>query len=292
MISSNSNNSTTSEDLPSGLYIVSTPLGNLKDLTLRALETLKQVDVILCEDTRVSRKLLSHYGISTPLRALHDYNESKMIPYVVDQLKNQKRLALISDAGTPLISDPGYKIIQAVREHHFQMTALPGPAALINALVLSGLPNHRFFFGGFLPSKSSERCKELQELALIPSTLIFYEAPQRLLEAIQDMRKFFEHRSLVITREMTKKFEEVIQGTWQEIMDRLITIPPRGEIVILVGPPSSASQQGTEEKLTELLEQSMKHQSLKAAVEEVSSLSGISRKVVYQKALMIRDSLS
>lgn len=277
--------------LPSGLYIVSTPLGNLKDLTARALETLKQVDLILCEDTRVSRILMQHYGISTPLRALHDYNEAQMVPFVINQLQHQKRLALISDAGTPLISDPGYKIIQAVIEHNFLITALPGPSAIINALVLSGLPSHQFFFGGFLPSKSQERCQELQKLSRMPTTLIFYESCHRLMETLLEIKTIFGSRNVVVAREMTKKFEEVIRGSSQKLLDHFREKPPRGEIVLLIGPPSLSDQHWDDIKLEHELRQSLKHQSLKAAVEEITVLSGVSKKIVYQKALVLRKEI-
>lgn len=274
--------------LPSSLYIVSTPLGNLKDLTARALETLKQVDLILCEDTRVSRILMQHYGISTPLKALHDYNEAQMVPFVIAQLQQQKRLALISDAGTPLISDPGYKIIQAVIEHDFLITALPGPSAIINALVLSGLPSHQFFFGGFLPSKSQERRQELQRLGKVPATLIFYESCHRLIDTLQDIGTLFGTRDVVVAREMTKKFEEIIRGNWQKVLNHFSEKPPRGEIVLLIGPPSSQDQEWDDVKLEYELRQSLGCQSLKAAVEEITLLSNLSKKVVYQKALILR----
>ena len=274
--------------LPSGLYIVSTPLGNLKDLTARALETLRQVDLILCEDTRVSRILMQHYGISTPLRTLHDHNEVQMVSFVIDQLQQQKRLALISDAGTPLISDPGYKIIQAVIQHEFLMTALPGPNAVINALVLSGLPTHPFFFGGFLPSKSPERRQELQKLINIPATLIFYESCHRLTATLQDMETLFDTRDVVVAREMTKKFEEIFRGSCQKVLKHFSEKAPRGEIVILIAPPSSHHQQWDEMKLERELCQSLKHQTLKAAVEEITLLSNLSKKIVYQKALELR----
>ena len=273
--------------LPSGLYIVATPLGHLKDLTQRALETLRQVDLILCEDTRTSRVLMQHYGISTPLRALHDHNETQMVDFVITQLQQQKSLALISDAGTPLISDPGYKIVQAVIQHNYLMTALPGPCAVINALVLSGLPNHRFFFGGFLPAKTQERRQELQKLSVVPATLIFYESCHRLQATLEMMTPLFKNRDLVVIREMTKKFEDVVRGSCSTVVDHFNQKPPRGEIVVLTSPPVFSNQPWDADVLAQELRQSLQHQSLKAAVEEITLLSGISKKIVYQKALML-----
>ena len=280
-----------SQILSSGLYIVSTPLGNLKDLTQRALETLGQVDLVLCEDTRISRTLMQHYNISTPLRALHDHNEAQMVPFVIDQLQQQKKLALISDAGTPLISDPGYKIVRAVIEHNYFVTALPGPSAVINALVLSGLPNHQFFFNGFLSAKILERRQELQKLSVVSATLIFYESCHRLQKTLEMMMPLFKHREIVVIREMTKKFEEVVRGSCSTVIDHFNLKPPRGEIVVLVSPPVFLNQQWDEHVLEEELRQSLQHQSLKAAVEEMTLLSGLSKKIVYQKALMLAKDL-
>ena len=178
-------------DLQAGIYMWPPLWAILRIYTVRALEILHSVDLILCEDTRVSRTLLMHYSVSAPLKALHDYNESKMITSLLVQVQEGKRLGLISDAGTPLISDPGYKLVRAALTAGLFITGLPGPSAVINALVLSGLPTHRFFFAGFLPAKSASRVKDLDNLKKIPGTLIFYESPQRLKETLQDLQHCF-----------------------------------------------------------------------------------------------------
>lgn len=278
-------------DLQGGIYIIATPLGNLKDITLRALEILSSVDLILCEDTRASRKLLTHYGVSAPLKAFHDYNETKMIPSLLAQVQAGKRLALISDAGTPLISDPGYKLVKAALTAELFMTGLPGPSAVINALILSGLPTHRFFFAGFLAAKSAARLKELDSLKKIPGTLIFYESPQRLKETLQDLHSCFSTREIVVVREMTKKFEEIIRGSLREVTDYFQKKPPRGEIVLLVAPPSEEENLWDEKTLEKGLRTALKTLSLKDAVQKISLLSGISRKVVYEKALKIQEKI-
>lgn len=276
-------------DLQAGIYIVATPLGNLKDITMRALEILHSVDLILCEDTRVSRTLLMHYSVSAPLKALHDYNESKMIPSLLIQVQEGKRLALISDAGTPLISDPGYKLVRAALTAGLFITGLPGPSAVINALVLSGLPTHRFFFAGFLPAKSASRVKDLDNLKKIPGTLIFYESPQRLKETLQDLQHGFSMREIVVVREMTKKFEEIIRGSLKEVTDHFQESQPRGEIVLLVAPPSEEENLWDDETLEKGLRTALKTLSLKDAVQEISLFSGISRKHIYEKALKIQE---
>ena len=276
-------------DLQAGIYIVATPLGNLKDITVRALEILHSVDLILCEDTRVSRTLLMHYSVSAPLKALHDYNESKLIPSLLVQVQEGKRLALISDAGTPLISDPGYKLVRAALTAGLFITGLPGPSAVINALVLSGLPTHRFFFAGFLPAKSASRVKDLDNLKKIPGTLIFYESPQRLKETLQDLQHCFSMREIVVVREMTKKFEEIIRGSLKMVTDHFQESQPRGEIVLLVAPPSEEENLWDDETLEKGLRTALKTLSLKDAVQEISLFSGISRKHIYEKALKIQE---
>lgn len=275
--------------LQAGIYIVATPLGNIRDITLRTLEILRAADLVLCEDTRVSRKLLTHYGITTPLKAFHDHNESKMIPSLLARLREGKSLALISDAGTPLICDPGYKLVRAAIAEGIPITALPGPSAAINALILSGLPNHRFFFAGFMPAKSAVRLRDLESLRHIPATLIFYESPQRLQETLEDLREHFLTRQIVVAREMTKKFEEVIRGSLMSVTDHFSKNPARGEIVLLIGPPAQEDNLWIEENLAHALETALKKSGLKEAVLEVSALSGVPRKIVYQKALDIQE---
>ena len=279
--------STDSQLLKAGLYLVSTPLGNLKDITLRALEILKEADVILCEDTRHSRTLLIHYGITTPLQALHDYNETARIPSLLEKVTQGQRIALISDAGTPLISDPGFKLVQAFYETGHEVTALPGPVALINALVLSGLPCHQFYFGGFLPSKSPARLSVFETLTTLPATLIFYESPQRLLQTLKDIVQKFPTRELAVIREMTKKFEQVVRGSALTVQDHFRNQAPRGEIVLLIAPPQIEAR-WTVEMLTQAVYEGLLHHSLKQVALDLSLVSGWTKREIYQWALTLQ----
>jgi 16S rRNA (cytidine1402-2'-O)-methyltransferase len=219
------------------LFLVATPIGNLGDITLRALETLKQVDLIAAEDTRHSSKLLQHFGIKTPLTSLHDYNEIKSSQFICGQLQQGKNIALISDAGTPLISDPGYHLVKTVRENNFQVIPIPGACAAITALSAAGLPTDKFVFAGFLPAKSKQQLQQLNELITETRTLIFYESPHRLLQTINNMLAVFgSDRYVVIAKELTKIFETIYGNTLSKVQNWLLTDPARqkGEFVILV----------------------------------------------------------
>ena len=219
------------------LFIVATPIGNLQDITFRAVEVLKQVDLIAAEDTRHSKKLLAHYLIHTPLISLHEYNETKRISYIVDQLKIGKNIALISDAGTPLISDPGYQLVTEVRTMAIQVIAIPGPTALITALCVSGLPTNRFIFEGFLPTKQQQRTQRLRELVYEDRTMIFYESTHRLLGTLEVMvQAFGKERSAVLAKELTKTFETIYAGSLENIVAWIREDQKRqlGEFVILV----------------------------------------------------------
>ncbi|EKE00683.1 MAG: hypothetical protein ACD_21C00293G0012 [uncultured bacterium] len=222
---------------PGKLFLVATPIGNLKDITLRALETLKQVDLIAAEDTRHSGRLLQHYGIQTPLTSLHDYNETKCSQFIVKQLQQSKSIALISDAGTPLISDPGYHLVKAVTEKGFQVIPIPGACAAIAALGAAGLPTDKFVFEGFLPAKSNQQLQHLNDLAAEKRTLIFYESPHRLLQTISNMLAVFgPERYVVIAKELTKTFETIYGSPLVDVKNWLLDDPQRqkGEFVILV----------------------------------------------------------
>lgn len=222
---------------PGALFLVATPIGNLKDITLRALETLKQVDLIAAEDTRHSNRLLQHYGIKTPVSSLHDHNEIINSKFICNQLQQGKNIALISDAGTPLISDPGYHLVATVRTHNLSVIPIPGACAAITALGAAGLPTDKFIFEGFLPAKSNQQLKLLQELATQTQTLIFYESPHRLLVTIDHMLKVFgPSRYIVIAKELTKIFETIYGNTLIEVKNWLLNNPKRqkGEFVILV----------------------------------------------------------
>ncbi len=215
------------------LYIVSTPIGNLKDITLRALETLKSVDLIAAEDTRHTKNLLDHYEIHKPLTSFFAHNENMKVDSLIGLLKEGKNIALVSDAGTPGISDPGYPLIEAVRRVGLEMTVIPGATALITALTLSGLPAHHFIFEGFLPVKSGARRKMIEGWKEASRTVICYESPHRLLKALKDIEEILADPIVVITRELTKKFEEVRRDTASEHIAHFSTHPPKGEFVLL-----------------------------------------------------------
>ena len=216
------------------LYIVSTPIGNLKDMTLRAIEVLKDVDLIAAEDTRHTGILLKHYDIQTPQTSYFEHNESKKSAYLLGLLQEGKDIALVSDAGTPGISDPGFRLIQAVQENDIPMTVVPGACAVIAALTLSGFPTDSFCFEGFLPVKSSARRKKLQSLADETRTLIFYESPHRLTKALLDIEEVLDNPTVAVAREITKKFEEVKRGSAKDLADHFSSKKVKGEIVLLV----------------------------------------------------------
>ncbi|MFM7358698.1 MAG: 16S rRNA (cytidine(1402)-2'-O)-methyltransferase [Sediminibacterium sp.] len=229
------------------LYLVPTPLGNLKDITLRALEVLKEVDLILCEDTRTSKKLLDHYQIQQPLSAYHQHNEHKITPLLVDQLLAGKKMALITDAGTPGISDPGFLLVRASIEQGINVSCLPGPTAFVPALVNSGLPAHHFCFEGFLPLKKG-RQTTFKRLATEERTMIFYESPVRLVKTLRDMMQYLgENRQASVSRELSKLFEETRRGNLQELYQHFSQHPPKGEIVLVVAGNDTKNQSTDEE---------------------------------------------
>lgn len=216
------------------LYIVSTPIGNLKDVTLRAIETLKNVDLIAAEDTRHTRILTEHYQIDTPLTSYFEHNKIQKADYILKLLKEGKRVALVTDAGTPGISDPGYRLIHLAEENHIPMAVIPGPTALIVALTRSGLPAERFVFEGFLPVKSKARRNKLESLKEEKRTIIFYESPHRLLKALKDIEEVLHNPVVVCARELTKKFEEIKKDSAQNLMAHFAKTKPKGEFVLLI----------------------------------------------------------
>ncbi|MCK4882657.1 MAG: 16S rRNA (cytidine(1402)-2'-O)-methyltransferase [Candidatus Omnitrophica bacterium] len=218
------------------LYIVSTPIGNLKDITYRAVETLQSVDLIAAEDTRHTRILCNHYDIKTPLTSYFEHNKIKKAEHLLKLLKEGKDIALVTDAGTPGISDPGYHLIRLAKDHNIPMTVIPGATALIAALSLSGLPCHNFIFEGFLPVKSAARRKKLEQFKDEVRTVIFYESPHRLLKVLKDVDEVLKGSQVVCARELTKKFEEVKMGTPRELLDHFSQKKPRGEFVLLLRP--------------------------------------------------------
>ena len=216
----------------STLYLVATPIGNFDDMTFRSIEVLKSVDYIYCEDTRITKVLLSHFDIKTPLRNYHIFNENLVSDDIIELLKNGANIALVSDAGLPCISDPGFLISKYVIENDYNVISLPGASASLTALIASGLPNEKFYFNGFLNSKQSQRIKQLNDLVNKEETLIIYEAPHRIIETLQDIYNVFGNRNIVIARELTKKYEEYIRGSLEDIINNITEL--KGEIVLII----------------------------------------------------------
>ena len=216
------------------LYLVATPIGNLADITHRAIDVLKTVSVIACEDTRHTRKLLQHYGLETKTVSYHEHNEQERARQLIELLREGKDVAVVSDAGTPSISDPGYRLVRAAIENEVRVVPVPGPSALISALIAAGLPTDEFFFGGFLPPRSNARRTRLTELRSVPGTLIFYEAPHRLAETLKDAFEMLGEREAVVARELTKLHEEIRRGGLSELAEHYSNEDPRGEIVLLI----------------------------------------------------------
>jgi 16S rRNA (cytidine1402-2'-O)-methyltransferase len=271
--------------VPPGLYVIATPIGNLGDVTLRALETLAGADIIACEDTRVTRKLTERYGISTPLTAYHEHNAVEARPRLLSRLAEGQSIALVSDAGTPLISDPGFKLVRAAREAGHRITALPGASALLAALTVSGLPTDRFFFEGFLPPKQAARQKRIAVLANTQATLVLFEGGARLASTLADLAAILGPRVAAICRELTKLHEEVRYETL-DVLAQLYAngAETRGEFVVLVAPPAEAQQEGD---IDTLLKRALARVSVKDAVGEVAIATGRSRREIYQRALAL-----
>jgi 16S rRNA (cytidine1402-2'-O)-methyltransferase len=273
--------------LPAGLYIVATPIGHLGDITLRALVTLSNADLIACEDTRVSGGMLAKYGIKKPLLSYHDHNAEQAGGKILARLGAGESVALISDAGLPLISDPGFKLVKACRESDFPVTVIPGASAGLTALAGSGLPADEFHFAGFLPPKAAARQKSIAALAKLPGTIILYEAPQRLAACLADLAKILgNERQATVARELTKLFEETRRGTLGELADFYAKQTVKGEIVILIAPATEASRPQTAD-IEALLKTALKTQSLRDVVNEVSVITGIKKKDVYVLALQL-----
>ncbi|MBI3441517.1 MAG: 16S rRNA (cytidine(1402)-2'-O)-methyltransferase [Proteobacteria bacterium] len=281
----------TDSDLPSGLYIIATPIGNIGDITLRALETLGKVDMIACEDTRTTGKLTTIYDLPTQKIPYHDHNATEMRPKLIALLKGGQRIALLSDAGMPLISDPGYKLVQQCVEEDIPVTCVPGATASLTALVLSGLPTDKFMFAGFLPPKAAARKTALVEIKAVPATLIFYETAPRLTNSLTDMLEVLGDRPAALARELTKKFEEVRRAPLSELAKHYQTQgEPKGEIVVVVAPPSiHQAEVWTEAALDNLLTRMISEEkmSVKDAAAFVAAKSGIKKRDVYQRALLL-----
>lgn len=269
-----------------GLHLVATPIGNLADITLRALEVLAGADVVACEDTRVTRKLMDRYGIATPLTPYHEHNAAEARPKLLARLAAGQAVALVSDAGTPLISDPGYKLVRAAREAGHAVTALPGASSVLTALSVAALPTDRFFFEGFLPVRQAARQKRLSTLANIPATLVLFESGPRLSSTLADLATIFGARDAAICRELTKLHEEVRRDDLEALArDYAGEAETRGEFVIVVAPRANVDERTDD--IDVLLRQALARVSVKEAVGEVALVTGRPRREVYQRALAL-----
>lgn len=270
-----------------GLHLVATPIGNLGDITLRALQTLAGVDLIACEDTRITRRLTERYGISAELTPYHEHNAEAARPRLLQHLAEGGSIALVSDAGTPLISDPGYRLVRAVCAAGHDVTALPGPSSVLTALCLSGLPTDRFFFEGFLPHKQQARRNRLGELARVEATLVLFEAGSRVQDTLADLAEIMAGREAAVCRELTKLHEEIIRAPLSEIAADAATLETRGEFVIVIAPPPRDAQAMSDDAVDELLRQQLAHHSVKDAVMHAVELSRRPRREVYARALAL-----
>jgi 16S rRNA (cytidine1402-2'-O)-methyltransferase len=273
--------------LAPGLYVAATPIGNLGDITLRALQALAGADLIACEDTRVTRKLLERYGISTALSPYHEHNAVKARPALLRRLADGAAIALVSDAGTPLISDPGFKLVRAAQEAGHAVTALPGASAVLTALAVAGLPTDQFFFAGFLPPKAAARQTRIAELARLPGTLVLFETGPRVAAALADLATGLGgNREAALCRELTKLHEEIRRGKLAKLAEACAGEEPRGEIVLVIAPRPQEAPASLAETQTMLREALTRH-SLKDAVVEVVQATGRPRREVYQCALAL-----
>jgi 16S rRNA (cytidine1402-2'-O)-methyltransferase len=276
-------------ELAPGLHVVATPIGNLGDVTLRALWVLRNVDRILCEDTRVTGRLLARFGITTPLDPYHDHNADRVRPAVLEALRRGERLALVSDAGTPLVSDPGYKLVRATLAEDLPVTAAPGPSAAMTALILSGLPPDVFLFAGFLPSRSVARRRALGQWAGLAATLVFFEGPSRLAASLADMAEILGDRAAAVARELTKRHEEIRRGRLSELAANYRAAgAPRGEAVVVIGPPEPAQTAMSEGDIDNRLRALLAAHSLRDAVARLAGETGLARRALYDRALALQ----
>lgn len=263
---------------------MATPIGNLGDITLRALETLAGVDIIACEDTRITRRLLERFSITATLKQYHEHNAEQARPKILEALARGSSIALVSDAGTPLISDPGFKLVREVSATGFPVIALPGPSSVLTALSVAALPTDRFFFEGFLPSKQNARRTRIAELARIDATLVMFESGARVQDSLQDLAGIMGERDAAICREMTKLHEEVRRATLTELAAISDTLETRGEFVLVVGPPAADAGMN-DAALDDLLRTALTHSTVKDAVAQAVDASGRAKREVYARAL-------
>jgi 16S rRNA (cytidine1402-2'-O)-methyltransferase len=274
-----------------GLHLVATPIGNLGDITLRALETLAGVDVIACEDTRITRRLTERYAIAAELTPYHEHNAAQARPKILQKLAQGASVALVSDAGTPLISDPGFKLVREASSAGFAVIAVPGPSSVLTALSVAALPTDRFFFEGFLPSKAHARRARLVELARIDATLVLFESGNRVQETLADLAAIMGARDAAICRELTKVHEEIRRAAVAELAKAADVLETRGEFVLVIGPPASDAQAMGKDELDDLLRLRLASDSVKDAVAHAVELSGRPRREVYTRALELAKEL-
>jgi 16S rRNA (cytidine1402-2'-O)-methyltransferase len=289
---------TAGEKTQGRLYVVATPIGNLEDITLRALRVLKEADLIACEDTRQTLKLLSHFDIQKRLVSYHEHNEITRAPEIVIELEQGAKVALVSDAGTPAISDPGHRLVSLCLRHGIKVEPVPGPSAFVAALAASGMPVDEFTFVGFLPARQSARRKSLRALAAEPRTLALYEAPHRLSDTLEDALEILGNRPVVIAREVTKIYEEFLRGHLQEVLAEVRKKPARGEITLLIGAQDQQVSQaaasataGNSEPLSHRVEEIMKAEGVdrKAALKQAARERGLTKREAYKQLLVTRD---
>ena len=273
--------------LDAGLYVVATPIGNLRDITLRALDILRSADHIYAEDTRQTQKLLNAYAIKASLHAYHDHNTAKRIPAIISQIKDGASVALVSDAGTPLVSDPGFKLARDVIAAGFAVIPVPGASAPLAGLVTSGLPSDKFMFAGFLPPKSAARKTALEAVKAVSATLIFFETGPRIKDSLVDMKSVLGDRPAALARELTKRYEETRRGTVSELIESVTRTPPKGEIVVLLAPPAP-EEKWDEARVDAALKTAVPEQGVKRASGDVASLAGWAKRDVYERALKIK----
>ncbi|MGQ0681255.1 16S rRNA (cytidine(1402)-2'-O)-methyltransferase [Bradyrhizobium sp.] len=268
-----------------GLYLVATPIGNLADITLRALETLAGADLIACEDTRITHRLIDRYLISAQLTPYHEHNAAAARPKILEKLAQGASVALVSDAGTPLISDPGFKLVREACAAGHAVVAIPGPSSVLTALSVAALPTDRFFFEGFLPSRQTARRTRLAELARIDATLVMFESGNRVQDTLADLAEIMGAREAAICRELTKLHEEVTRASLAELAAKADELETRGEFVLVIGPPAAGSTIMAENQLDDVLRASLSRDSVKDAVAHAVEVSGRPRREVYARAL-------
>lgn len=278
------------EPVSPGLYVVATPIGNLGDITLRALSTLAAAETVLCEDTRTSGTLMARFAIKARLAPYHEHNAKEVRPQILERLKQGATIALISDAGMPLVSDPGYRLVKEAVELGIPVTACPGPSAVLTGLALSGLPTDRFLFGGFVPQKQGERKRLFEEFAKLRATLIFFESPHRIVDTLQDIAAAFPTRPVAVTRELTKLHEEVLRGTAADVAAELQSrAAVKGEITLLIGPPEEDEGAVSEADLDAAIAEALKTMPASKAASDIAKRFNLNRSDIYQRILAQKD---